>query len=484
MLTRDEIYRIHQTALDVLETVGVKFFHEEGLSILKKGGVIVDPKSRVAKFPEYVVMDAVRKVPSRFTLLARNAKKNLRIGVGNTYFTNSYGATHILDSVTGQRRASVMDDLNKATLICDALDNVSFPLIYCHPEDVERSFIECNEFLSIVTNTTKHFELTAWTAEGVRQMVRMAEVIFGREELATNPYYLNVGETPVSPLAYMNDAVGKLIEGARWGMPIDIVTIPMAGGTSPVTMAGTLAQQTAEDLAGIVLCELVHPGLPVFYGSAATSMDLKYGTIANGAPELGILGAASVEIGRFYGLPTFISGGSNDSKVPDQQAAWETMLSDTVGILAHPDIIHNSVYGALEGDLTASFDELILADEMISQIIKVSHSIEVNEDTLAFDVIRKVGPGGNFLIEPHTRKYFSHELWLPQISDRRPRSKWEAAGERKNILFRAKERWTEILKTHQIDPPLDTEKVAELKRLVKGFQSGQVVPPGRVENDG
>jgi trimethylamine--corrinoid protein Co-methyltransferase len=465
VLSHDELDRIHESSLNVLEKTGIVFKSSDALRVLQESGAAVDYDKELVKIPRQLVKEALSKVPDRFMLYARNPRNDLEIGGGKVYFTNGFSATYVLDFDTSQRRLATLHDLEDFTRIIDSLRSVHYAITQCVPQDVPKEVVELYIPLTMFKNTSKHCYPATYTLEGARSMIDMASILIGgEEELREKPGIVNGVVCPTSPLRYSNDAAERLIEFSKHKIPFGIWSAPMAGATAPATLSGTLVIQNTEILAGIILSQIVGSGTPIMYGSGASVMDMMYGTSALGSPELGLLNVASVQLAHHYHIPCYGTGGTIDSKAPDEQAAYECMLSNTLCALAGVDVIHDAVYGILESGMTADYRQLLISHEIVEMVTRVTNGITVDDDTLAEELIRKVGPGGDFLKQRHTQQYFRKEHWIPQLTERMPKSEWERFGS-KNILQRAQEKVQEILKTYQPEP-LDRHIQSALERFV------------------
>jgi trimethylamine--corrinoid protein Co-methyltransferase len=251
---------------------------------------------------------------------------------------------------------------------------------------------------------------------------------------------------------------------AAAGQPVVIAALAMAGSTSPVTLAGTLALQNAELLAGVTLGQLVNPGTPVVYGSTSTNIDMKSGALAIGSPELSLMISAHSQLARYYGLPSRSGGSLTDASVPDAQAGFESMLSLVTTVDAGIDFVLHSG-GILSSYLAFSYEKLVLDDEMCGMVRHYQKGIEVSPETLAYDVAAKVGPGGNYLMEMHTVKRCRTEFWQPDLCDRGGLEAWMAGGQERAIDH-AHRRWKKLLEAHE-DPPMDETTAQQLEAFVQ-----------------
>lgn len=466
-----DIKKIHATSLKVLNEVGVKFYHNEALKVLDEAGASVDYKQNLVRFPEHVVMEAIKKSPSKIPCIARNKKYDFVIGDGGVYFTNGFGAVNVLDTVTNEVRASTLNDLRKFTLICDALKYVHYIIPHCIPQDVPKEVCDRYMALAMLENTSKHVGLTPFSPGGLRDILKMASIIVGGEEALKKRPIAHCSVQPSSPLQYRHDASVYLMMLSEHKLMLSICVGPIAGATAPPTLAGTLVQGNSELLAGLVLCQATNPGTPVLYGSMATIIDPRRGAYAYATPELALMNVASRQMAEYYGLPFYGTGGTIDSPIPDAQAAYENTLSNIMEALSGADIIHDGVYGILESAKTACYEQLIISHEVVSMIMRILQGIEINDETLAFDLIKEVGPGRSFLEVYNAvrflRDVMNREYWLPELTIRVSSRRWWKEKGSKDIVQRAREEVNRILEKHSPDPPLDRDTLILLEDIAR-----------------
>jgi trimethylamine--corrinoid protein Co-methyltransferase len=233
------------------------------------------------------------------------------------------------------------------------------------------------------------------------------------------------------------------MEAARNRIPVVVPSEPLCGATAPITLAGNLVVQNVDTLAGVMLTQLTNPGAPVIYGCISSITDLRDMKYLSGAVEMGLMNAAAAQIAQFYRLPYYATAGMSDSKVNDAQAGYESAITNVMVALAGGNCIHDAA-GFLEFCLTASYDKLVTDNEIIGMVMRAVEGIEVNDETLAFDLLKKTGPGGHFVSARHTRRYMRSEQYVPQLSDRENRDKWQEAGA-KDAGTRATEKARKIL---------------------------------------
>ncbi|MGQ4914675.1 MAG: trimethylamine methyltransferase family protein [Candidatus Asgardarchaeia archaeon] len=467
ILTKEQIEQIHIATLDILQNIGVFIQLDKARKILKDAGADVDEKTRIVRFPEYLVMEAVKKAPSRFTIYARNRKKTIKIEDKKVYFEPMIGRLNIIDLETGKRRRTNIEDVGNLIKIADAMENYQIlhsGAMMPHIEGVPDHASHVHGYLQGVRNSDKIIKGTGRGVHRAKDCLKMASIIAGgEEELRKRPMIFTTSNT-ISPLQHHSDQLEGLIEYAKMGQPVDIASEPQAGATAPATLAGLLAQQTAEILAGVTIAQLVNPGTPLFYGTVGTVMDMRMGYIAIGAIEMGIINVASAQIAQFYGLPCRGTASATDSKLLDMQAGYEKALTAIMAALAGINTIFYP--GTIELALTISMESLVIDNEIAGMIYRALRGIEINDDTLALDIIAKVGPGGHFLGQKHTLEHIRTEHFIPKLSNRMRRDKWEELGS-KDIWTVAKEEVRRILKEHEVEVPLEKDVEKELVNYVK-----------------
>ncbi len=438
----------------MLRDTGAVFLHEEALNLLEAGGCKVNHENKLAKFPEWLVEECIRKCPSSFTLKARNPKYDIRIGGSEIHFANFPGLT-VTDPVTEERRPPFLTDFADMVRLCDALEEVHYvwqPFAYIDdvPPQVMAEWITATN----IRNTEKL--IGAPSLPGSQKwIVKMTQA--AGQDLFTGPCV-------VSPLTFVKDEVESLMTYARARYPVLILSGPSIGASGPATLAGSLMLQNAEILAGLVLTQLVNPGIGTMYCGYTTPMDMRYGTMASGAVEVGILAVGTAQLARKYRIPSGVFFPMTDSKVPDAQAAYEKHLQTLLCALAGINFI--MPIGGLENESSNSAVQIVIDHEVCCMVARVLEGIKVTDETLAIDLINEVGSTpGHYMAKKHTLEWWEKEYHIPTISSKEPYRKWVKEGA-KNVLTRARERAEEILKTHQPTPlPKDVDE--EIDRILK-----------------
>ena len=308
VFTPDEIDDIHLATLEVLERTGVFVEDDEPLDIFADGGCVVNRETRMVRIPPYLVEESLRTCPPKSFLCGRDPEMDIVLEAGRVYVSNFDEGIMIVDTRSGEYRHPVLKDVHEAARLVDALSDIDTYESAVHPSDVPDETASLHKWEAAITNTGKPVGTEATSAYDARKLIEMATVISGSDDEFRRRPLIGFGVCPVSPLKLPRDATEVIIESARAWCPDTILSMAMAGGSSPVTLAGTLVLHNAEVLSGIVLAQLTERGSPVTYGSSTTAMDLKLAAACVGSPELALFSAACAQIARRYLIPSFVAG--------------------------------------------------------------------------------------------------------------------------------------------------------------------------------
>ncbi len=307
--TRDGLEKIHMATLDILGSTGVSMDCDEALDILDKGGCRVNRKTRVVRFPEHLVTQALSLCPSQFLMCGRDPENDFIMGGREVGFTTFGTGVKMEDLETGEIRESTKDDFGQIARLTDAaphMDILSSPVAACDKPD---SSYDLHMLESAFINCSKHYGGDAEDGERVEKMVEMAEAVAGgRDEMKERPI-MSLCACPTSPLQFAKPTAEVIVQSARHGIPIDVLSMVMAGASSPISVSGVLVMHNAEVLAGIILAQLTNPGASVIYGSSSTTLDMKQATAVVGAPEMAMISAGAADLANFYGIPSYVAGG-------------------------------------------------------------------------------------------------------------------------------------------------------------------------------
>jgi trimethylamine--corrinoid protein Co-methyltransferase len=459
MLSDDQLQELFDGVLHVLEYIGLEVKHEQALEVLKKAGAWVDG-DRV-RLPSYLVKDALAKAPRSFTVYARdgNPEHDIHIGPGNAHFGPGPTCVNFTDVETMERRPYVLSDVPYVAKVVDSLPNIDFCESLGSVGDVPHDLSALYEFAEMFRYTTK--PIVAWSFDyyDSNALHRIAvEEAGGQDAFEKRPNYIHYCE-PLSPLISTTDSLNKLVFAAEKRIPLIFTPCPLAGGTAPVTPAGIIIQAAAESWMGLTIAQNIRPGLPFIMGGVLSVMDMSAMILSYGAPELSLMMAGITELAHFAGLPLWQTGGCTDSKIFDEQAITEGSLSVFFSALTGGDLCHD--VGYTESGLTGSVFQLAAMDEAIGYSRRITRGIEVNEDTLAVDVIHRVGPNGHYLKDEHTRRHYKNEYWLPNLCDRSSFEDWKLMGE-KSFKDRTIARVQDILANYEHVPlKPETEKLID-----------------------
>lgn len=454
VLSESQVKDIHQASLEILQSTGVNIHLKETRDMLKDAGCSVEGEK--VYFPPGLVEWAIDAAPSRAYLFDRNGKNPLTLGENNVTFGLGPTLLKMRDPETGERRPFRKEDTVKATRLVDALDNIDWVSGLGTIDDVPHELSDRHEFEAMVKNTTKPIVAWSYTNEGLEDIVEMASAVAGsKEEFLRKPFVISYSE-PISPLTHDKDASKKLLMTAEMGIPTIHDPIPQAGASAPVTLAGQLAQGNAENLSGLVISQVKREGLPFFIGGVMSIMDMQTAILSYGAPEMQLATAAYQDVADYYELPTFGTGGCTDSKVVDQQMGIENTMSVLFSALSGANLVHD--VGYTESGTTGSLSEIAMVDEIVGQVKKFVQGVDVNDYTLALDVIDEVGPEGNHLTHKHTLDNFKQAAWEPTLMDRDVPDTWKDKGA-KTMEERLQNKVLDILEEHE--PELLPDDVVE-----------------------
>ena len=462
-LSREKLELIHLSTLEVLRRTGVQVDEPTAVEKFKKGGCHVEG-DRV-RIPAHLVEWALRNTPPRVSMCDRDGNPAMFLEENNVYFGTGSDTPNVIDAYSGERRTTVLQDIANNAKVVDFLDEMSFIMCMGIASDVNEKISDLYHYQAMVSHSVKPIIFTSWSFENLKAIIKMAEVVAGGEDrLRHNPHVALYTE-PVSPLMLAKESTQKIMFMAEKSLPVVFTPGLVTGGTGPVTMAGGIVQGNAEVLAGYVLANLINEGAPFIYGGAIVPMDMSTSLIAYAAPELMLTMSAVTDLARYYRLPMFSLAGASDSNLYDQQASLESAVWILLSSLCGGNLVHD--VGYINNGLTASLQQLVVSNEVIGMVRRIYRGIDVNEETLALDLIDEVGPGGEFLTSEHTLRHF-RENWYSKLIQRIPHEKWVDEG-RKDLGTRAKEKAQEILENHQ-PKPLDENVQKELNNIITSME--------------
>ena len=466
-LSADEEELIHAHSLRSLEEFGVLIRSELVLSMLEDAGAKVEHDRKIAKIPEDMVNEAVRKAPREFSLCARDSKHDLKVPVTGVPYAATTGlASYMTDLETGERRNATRDDLADFARLADALEPVDFFWTPVVPMDVPDKSHATHQLWSSLQNTMKHVQqVEVMDAEDAKAQIDIAALIAGgRDELKKRPLF-SVVSSPISPLSFEKGAIEAQVEFAKAGIPVVAMTMPLSGFTSPVTVAGTVNVVNVENLASLVISQCSSTGAPFVYSSAAVPADMKTGSVPSGSAELPALASALAQLARRYGLPCMIGGwGLCNGTKPGADSSLSEVANYVVEMFSMVDLTCG--FGSLDSAKGASLEQMVI-DAYTWRNFKPSlRSMKVDEASIALQALKDVGHGGTFISHPHTLRNFREAIAVPDLSKRA----WEATLSY-GMVEEARAITKRLLSEHQV-PALDRHLVEQGDAIVERYEKG------------
>ncbi len=457
VLTDGEVKKIYQGSVEILEEVGILFEDNDISTALREHGCTVCEHTHQVKIPSPLIEASLTKCPREFKVKSRNPKYDLLFNGTSVYFA-SHSAPSILDVHTGKLRKPSLADVSKMITLVDNLENIDVLLTVTgelsdKPAETGPEWVFAETFRKTEKTTVgpSFRDCPKW-------IIKMAEIV-GVQIIGVTSC------TP--PLYYPQQDTDALLLYAKAGHPVTVGSGIAMGGTGPVTLAGSLVQQFAEALAGVVLVQSFCPGTGVFCLTETAPLDMKVGNLAWGSIEVALFHTAQAQISRYLGLQNFSLFPMSSSLVPDQQVGYEKGMQAL--IMALSGINFMSGGGGVHNESSLSFEQLIIDNDIYGMVKRFLKGIAVNGETLAVNAIKEVGgERGNFLKHPHTRTCFKQEHFFPPLSTRLTYQTWEKAGA-KDIITRARERAEEIVKNHT-PVPLPSEVEREMSELLKAVE--------------
>lgn len=463
-LSKEDKDKIHQAALRALADIGMQILHEDALALLKSAGCSVK-ENNIVQIPDTLVAKAVESAPNNIPVYDREGNLAMELGGYRSYFGTGSDLIYSLDSEKMERHQCILNDVCKAALVCDALSNIDFIMSCAYPSDIPPHRANLTSFQAMAENSTKPIVCTAECRDDLSEMWEIARILRdGEEQLRSNPYFIHYAQ-PISPLKHPFHSLDKLLFCAEKHIPAIYSPAPISGSTAPITLAGHVAQGLAECFCGLVIHQLRAEGAPFLMGMGAAVLDMATSQCSYNAPEYYLAYMAMIEMSHYYGLPSWGYAGTSDSQIPDGQATFEAGLLTFLSAFSGANLNHDAGY--LDFGRTASLDMVVICDEIIDQIRRMKRGIPVNDDMLALDAIREVGPEGHFLTHGHTLKHLRSTQWRPKLLYRVGHGKWEETGT-PSLLDRARKRLHEIMENHR-PVAIPKEKAQAIQSLVDQF---------------
>ena len=465
VLTTEEVHKIHDATLWIIENVGVRFPSRRALEIWEANGATVDHDKKIVRAKPNLIEDALKKCPPKYILAARDPQQDCSLDGNHVYLGTDGCGVEVIDIETGQKRTSQLSDVRDISRLADATEEVGFHWVPVSAQDVPPEARGLHEVKTIWENSTKHVQTESiYNVHEAKAAIEMAALLVGgRDKLRERPV-LSLMQCTAPPLGHDGGSIDAALLAAEVGIPTGFMTMAACLTTGPATLAGNLAVGNAEVIAGTALLQLAYPGAPVFYAAAQTASDLRTGAYTGGGPEDFLFGAATNVLSDFYNIPLSMGAFATGAKEPNWQAGLEGAMSSFMASVVMSDMLLGC--GFLHGSRIWSYAEMMMDCEIFSIMHKMMQGIVVDEETLALNAIAAVGPGGHFLAQKHTRNHM-REIFLPQFMDRRPYSEWETRKDDARDWALAKAR--KKLKEHQPDP-LDAKISEEMAKIIKSVE--------------
>jgi trimethylamine--corrinoid protein Co-methyltransferase len=473
ILTEEQIERVHDASMRILEEFGIEFLDAQARErAVAKGAELVSGTQRL-RFDRNMVAEYVAKAPAEFTLHARVPERNLTFGGNHVNFGSVASAPNVSDLDNGRRPGNFTDYCNLLRLT-QSLNVVQFIGGYpVEPADVPPSTRHLDAHYAAITLTDRIWHPYSLGRERILDAVEMIAIARGisKEQLAKEPSLFSIVNSN-SPLRLDIPMLQGLMAMAEHGQPVVLTPFTLSGAMAPATIAGALALQNAEALAGLCFIQMINPGVPCVYGGFTSNVDMKTGAPAFGTPEYTRAALAGGQLARRYRLP-YRSSNACAANAVDAQAAYESEMSLWGAVMGHANLILHSA-GWMEGGLVASFEKMVVDAEMIQGMTEFMRPLEVNDDTLAVDAIKDVGPGGHFFGSAHTLARYETAFYAPLVSDWRNFETWRQAGA-VQAAQHANAIWKQLLAEYT-QPPLDPAIDEALKEYVAKRKAEGGVP--------
>ena len=467
LLTQEQVEKVHDAALEILEEVGLKVRHEPARELFKKHGCVVE-EERV-KFPRAAVEKYRRMMPPSFTFHARDPKFDRTIPQDSPVIVTASSAPDIIDPATGAERRATSSDIAQIAHLVNELPGYDVFSISTLADDAPPHQFTISRLYPALKYCLKPIRVTTTDMKDTLSVMELAYIAAGGKDAYRERPFLTHHYCPVvSPLTMDHLSTENVMFFVKEGLPVYPTIVPNAGLTSPMSMAGTLAQGNAEFLAAAVLMQMVKEGAPTIYATLGTVADMRSGAYTSGAIECGMLHMAFAQMARFYNVPCGGYIGLTNSKLNDAQAGYETGMSGIAGLLAGMDMFN--IGGLIDALKTFDFAKAVIDDEIAQMMKRMKRGVSFSDDDLGVNLIKEIGPGGSFITAKHTINRMKTEAVMTKIADRDARTIWEKKGAT-DIHTRALKKAKEVMANNAaplISPEVDEKIRAEFPGLVAG----------------
>ncbi len=417
---------VADAAFDVLARSGMSVYSPAAFEAFESAGAEVDAGTRNVRLPRSLIEDAIDSNPSSITLYSRDGEFDCVLEDSKVHYGTGGTAIYVLDPDSGERRPSTVDDVILNARLIEQLEHVHLFTINVFPNEIENTDdIDVNRFFHALDNTRKHVMGGIYSEKGCREAIELSQMAAGGADALRDRPIVSFITLIISPFK-IDETYGQITcDLARRGLPVVVPTEPICGTTAPMTLAGNLLTHVAETLGGIAMVQCVNKGAPGICGSVGSITNLRTMDHLGGPIERAMINAAVAQMAQHFKLPLYSTGGTTDSKAVDVQAAIESAMSSLLVAMSGANYIHD-IAGLMEMDLTVSYDKLVIDNEILGMCQRVLRGIEVNDQTLATELMIEKGPGEDFLAEEHSIDFMFDEFFVPKLANREKRELMEA----------------------------------------------------------
>ena len=463
-LSKKELEKIHDSSVDILKNIGIKLFHDELFEYVSSfNGIKVDKNKRNIRFDSTIIDRSIKQAGRKFKLHGRDKNKSADFGYGKIVTSSSWGMPFEIDVFKNEKKPATFENLKEAAIVGDFLGDIDIVGAMFRPKEIPEYYRDVFEYAELVKRTVKPASCWITNGKSFKYIIEIYKLFLDSEkDIGKFPPFFYEFEN-ISPLVFQYDGVDILYNFAKLGIPVSSAPIPQPMSTGPVTIAGSMALGNAELLASLVLLQLVKPGLPFMYGLMSNVPD-PFTMIATftGAPENVLFSIGQGQMAGFYGFPIFMDNQITCSNQLDYQMGAEFGINCFSALMLNADLYgHTGIVGADQG---ASLLKLILDTETVSYLKRIKNGFKINDETIALDVIKDVGIGGNYLIEEHTIRHLKTDYWKPVNFNRDSYSVW-TGKQKKSLIEKCHEYKEYILKNHEIDF-VDKDIEKEIDKIV------------------
>ncbi len=473
-LTPEQVARVHEASLQILEDVGLLVRNDKAKEIFKKHGCNLDAESETVKFPRAIVEEFRQAFPPKFTFNARDPQFDRTLPDHRPVIVTGSSAPNMLDPVTGKERRAYSDDIARIAWLINELPGYDVFSVSTLAEDAPLDRFSVTRLYPTVKNCVKPIRCSATNEHDAEQILQLGALIAGSDAAyREHPFFTHHYCPIVSPLTFDFDSTEMLIYFTERGYPSYGTIVPNGGMSSPLTMMGTLVQGNAEFLAWTILAQMIRPGTEVIYASLPTIADMRRGSYSPGAIECGMLVMAMAQMARYYNVPNGAYVGLSNSKVNDAQSGYETGMSSVGALLAGADMFN--VGGLLDALMCFDFAKAVIDDDVALMLKRMQRGLEFSEESMSLDVISQVGPAGMFLDNPQTYDLMKSTMYLSDLADRDARNRWQKTGAL-DSQARAMNKAREIL-TRDHASLISPEADARILAAFPGLPAGDCIAP-------